>query len=372
MKELSQIVRAYDQAFLDNKKCVLATVVNLQGSSYRRPGARMLVSEDGMITGAISGGCLEGDALRKALLCLTDQSPRLITYDTSYEDDMQVGIQLGCEGVIQVLFEYIHPTKPYNPIELIRQALHHRGASVLITLFNHGLAKVHPGTILLSIDLAAPFIGEGFTSFSSELIAQAQEVTTQKKSHIHSYHSDTFTADVLFAYIQQPVSLVVIGAGNDAIPLMELANALGWDVRIVDGRKTHANVNRFAAACQIVVGKPGDVINSLPVHPRTCFVLLTHNYLYDLEMLQALLPLAIPYIGILGPRKKWNKMMDDLQLRGISLPEEVRSKIFCPTGLDIGTETADEIAVSIIAEIQAVLSGKSGNSLREKIGLIHS
>jgi xanthine dehydrogenase accessory factor len=135
MKELREIINAYDAAVHAGKKAALAAVVHLDGSSYRRPGARMLVSDEGELTGAISGGCLEGDALRKALLVLSQQQSKLVTYDTSDEDDATIGIQLGCAGVIQVLFEPIQANNPNNPIQLLRKAVAVRQKSVLVTLF---------------------------------------------------------------------------------------------------------------------------------------------------------------------------------------------------------------------------------------------
>ena len=135
MKELREIIKAYDAAVHAGKKSALAAVVHLNGSSYRRPGARMLVTDDGELTGAISGGCLEGDALRKAMLVLSQQQSKLVTYDTSDEDDASIGIQLGCAGVIQVLFEPIHPNDNNNPIQLLRKAAALRQKSVLVTLF---------------------------------------------------------------------------------------------------------------------------------------------------------------------------------------------------------------------------------------------
>ena len=150
MKELREIVKAYDAAMKAGKRSALATVVHLNGSSYRRPGARMLVTEDGEMTGAISGGCLEGDALRKAILVLSQQQSKLVTYDSSDEDDAIVGMQLGCEGVIQVLFEPINSNDHNNPIQLLRKALASRQKSVLVTsFFLEGKKNEQPGTCLL-------------------------------------------------------------------------------------------------------------------------------------------------------------------------------------------------------------------------------
>ena len=149
MRELETILAAYDEMNSKNLGCVLATVVHVEGSSYRKAGARMLVNENGEMTGAISGGCLEGDALKKALLALDQGLNKLVTYDTSDEDDAVIGAQLGCNGIIQVLFEPIHPEEPDNPMELIRKVIHTEDTMVMITLFNLSKNKPQPGTKIL-------------------------------------------------------------------------------------------------------------------------------------------------------------------------------------------------------------------------------
>ena len=286
MKELQEITKAYDEAINANQSCVLATVVHVEGSSYRRAGARMLVLENGLMIGAISGGCLEGDALKKALLTFTDKQNRLVTYDTSDEEDATVGIQLGCEGIIQVLFEYVNTAESNNPIELIRQAISKRQKSVIVTLYNlKNKSASQLGTIY---------------NYSFDAYLQLSESNKQ------------WPSEALIQIIEPAISLVIIGAGNDAIPLMQMATILGWEVKVVDGRQTHAKQDRFINACQVLVSKPEKVLEQITIDHRTCFVLMTHNYQYDLQMIKALLLLDIPYIGLLGPKKKFNRVIEDL------------------------------------------------------------
>jgi len=166
--------------------------------------------------------------------------------------------------------------------------------------------------------------------------------------------------------------LVVIGAGNDAIPMMQMADILGWDVRIIDGRGTHARPERFVSACQVLVSKPEKVLEQIPIDDRTAFVLMTHNYNYDLAMLKAVIFNDIMYIGLLGPKLKLERMLNEIKEQGIHIDEQHLQKIYGPVGLEIGAETAEEIAVSIIGEIQAIISGTKGGSLRDKRGVIHS
>jgi xanthine/CO dehydrogenase XdhC/CoxF family maturation factor len=373
VKELREIVKAYDAAVHAGKKTALAAVVHLDGSSYRRPGARMLVSDEGELTGAISGGCLEGDALRKALFALSQQQSKLVTYDTSDEDDMTIGIQLGCAGVIQVLFEPINPNNPSNPIQLIRKALAIRQHAVLVTLFDLSDKKnMQPGTCLLmeadghvSGEQPIPAIGQA-------LQEEMQLVMQTGKSVFRQFTGAGISMTAFIEYLQPAVSLVVVGAGNDAIPMMQFADTLGWDVRVVDGRNTHARPERFASACQVLVSRPEQVLEQLPMDERTVFVMMTHNYNYDLAMLKALLPLQTPYIGMLGPKKKLDRMLDELRAAGEMIDESMLSKVHGPAGLEIGAETPEEIALSIISEIQAVLTKTPGGQLKWKADVIHA
>jgi len=371
MKELLEIIRAYDEAKLNDMQTVLATVVHVDGSSYRRPGARMLVLENGLMIGAISGGCLEGDALKKALLTFSDKTTRLITYDTSNEEDASVGIQLGCEGIIQVLFEYIDQATYNNPVELIRKACNTRQKTVLATLFDlQNKKNLLMGTACL-LDEQGNFESTLDDVLNKNIVLDAQKVIENADAQFIQYQIGEQSINVFFDYIQPSISIVIVGAGNDAIPLSQMANILGWEVKVVDGRNTHAKQDRFISACQVLVSKPEQVLEQIKIDDRTCFVLMTHNYQYDLQMLKALLPLNLPYIGLLGPKKKSDKILNDLNELGFSPTEAQLANLYGPTGLDIGAETAEEIASSIIAEIQAVFNKKDGSKLKLKTTQIH-
>jgi xanthine/CO dehydrogenase XdhC/CoxF family maturation factor len=373
MKELQDIVHAYDSAKKAGQACVLATVVHLEGSSYRGPGARMLVLENGLMIGAISGGCLEGDALKKALLTFTEKKSRLITYDTSHEEEASVGIQLGCEGVIQVLFEFIQINDPLNPIELLRKAIAIRQEAVLITLFNlKDKREIQIGTCLLAEPDGTITSSILDNDLKSAIHPTLTEIFTQKKSSFKDFTLQGVLTNVFIEFIAPPISLVIVGAGNDAIPMMQIASILGWEVKIVDGRNTHAKADRFISACQILVSKPAAVLEQIKIDSKTCFVLMTHNYNYDLQMMHALIETEINYIGLLGPKKKLEKILTDLKLKAVDITDEKLAKIYGPTGLDIGAASPEEIATSIIAEIQAVFNHKKGTMLKWKKDQIHS
>jgi len=208
MKELQDIVNAYDSAKKAGQACVLATVVHLEGSSYRGPGARMLVLEDGLMIGAISGGCLEGDALKKALLTFTEKKSRLITYDTSHEDDASVGVQLGCEGVIQVLFEFIQMSDAFNPIELLRMAIAKRQEAVLVTLFNlKDKRAIQIGTCLLAKPDGVITSSIDDNDLKLAIHPTITEIFTQKKSYFKDFSLQGILSNAFIEFIVPPISI---------------------------------------------------------------------------------------------------------------------------------------------------------------------
>ena len=367
MKEVTDILKAYSAAKASGKKTALATVVKVEGSSYRQPGARMLVTEDGILTGAISGGCLEGDALRKALLAIHQKQNKLITYDTSDESDSDFGVQLGCNGIVHILFEYIDESVAYNPIYLLKQSAAERKEAVVLTLFSLERNAVQLGTVLVYRE---DLVISQRTDLKALHVA-FKEVLYSKSSIIKKIQLEDHEHEALIEYIPLPVSLVLAGAGNDAQPLVKMANLLGWEVLVGDGRATHSTAKRFPEAKQILVTKPLKLVENSSIDSRTFFVLMTHNYKYDLEVLKLLLETDCMYIGILGPKTKLNRMFDDLSAEGIVVTKAQLDRIYGPIGLDIGAETSEEIALSVVAEIKAVMEGKTANSLKYKKNKIH-
>ncbi len=370
MKETREIIKAYDAAVKQGKQTALATVVHVEGSSYRRPGARMLVTEEGMLTGAISGGCLEGDALRKALLVMSEKKTMLVTYDTNDEDDAKLGMGLGCNGIIQVLIEPVDPADANNPVQLLKAVAVKRQNSVLVTAFSlEDRRAAQPGTCLL---LQQDGNNIDKTRFLQQVLtADAKNVLTNQVTEFKNYTDGSFNLTAFIEFIQPAVSLVVVGGGNDVMPLVSMADILGWEVTVVDGRNNYAKAERFPSACQVLVSKPEDVLKRVATDERTVFALMTHNYNYDMAMLKELVMKKAVYIGLLGPRKKRDRIINELKDNGFVLNEQQLATIHGPVGLDIGAETSEEIALSIIAEIQAVLSGRQGAKLKSGGETIH-
>lgn len=372
MRELDAIISKYSGLKEQDVDCVLATVVHVEGSSYRRAGARMLIDEFGNITGAISGGCLEGDALRKALHALHQQKNKLVTYDTSDEDDAIIGAQLGCDGIIQVLFETLNYEDRLNPCELLKKVCAQKDPAAIIVQFDLDKTKEQRGTTLVVFENMEVIGRKPKQELFQHIMEQAQLCMENKNSYFAEFALDNTPYHVFIQNYKPPVKLIIVGAGNDAQILAQQADLLGWDVIITDGRPTHANKERFTSSCQIIVSKPENTLENIVIDNRSCFVLMSHNYNYDLAVLKLLLAEElIPYIGILGPRKKYQRMLQELEEEGYGIKREILNKVYAPVGLEIGAETPAEIGLSILAEIQAVLEGKMARSLREKTTPIH-
>lgn len=370
MKELKDIVRAYEEAESAGKQTALATVVHLEGSAYRRPGARMLVTEDGKLTGAISGGCLEGDALRKAQLVMLQKKPMLVKYDTTDDDDAKLGVGLGCNGIITILIEPLNTEDPANPVNLIKKLFYKRQAAALVTLFSMNRKAHQPGTCLLMTN-EGELTSTLEDSRLEEMIIEDSKYVLERKASITKIYDKQQLLTGFIELVEPAVSILIFGAGNDSFPLVKMADILGWEITVIDGRTNYATKDRFPLAKTVLVAKPENVLPQVTIDSRTVAVLVTHNYNYDIAMLKQLLPLEVPYIGNLGPKKKLARMLDELREGGINIRQKDLDRVYGPSGLDIGAETSEEIALSIISEIKAVLSNRSGTPLRDREDVIH-
>jgi xanthine dehydrogenase accessory factor len=372
MKEIRDIIRSYHSHKSKGRRCALATVVQVEGSSYRRPGARMLISEDGRLTGAISGGCLEGDAMRKALHVINEQVPALVTYDTMDDDDATLGIGLGCNGIIKILIEPIDSEIINHPIELLEKMTSQRQNAVFATFFSLLQKKQPNAGTQFYMDANMDIIGNKMSDLPLNILdKEVQNVLNLRKSIWGEINVGGEKMTVFLEYVPPAVSLIVVGAGNDVLPLVEMADVLGWDTTVIDGRANYAKRERFVKACDVLIARPEEVIRSVHIDEYTFFALMTHNYNYDKALLYELCQYNANYIAMLGPKKKLERMLSEYIEEGRPLTDHQIASIYSPAGLDIGAETSEEIALSILAEIKAVISRRNGSSLREKTVGIH-
>ena len=361
MKDFIAVVQAYKQIDFSQRKAALATVVRVHGSSYRSPGARMLITDDGRWTGCISGGCLEGDALRKARQVMNDNRAIAVTYDTREESNQNLGISLGCNGVIDVLIEPVRPKDENNPIKLFEAFIHSKEPLALATVFS--ASKIASKILFNRHQINS-------LSVSDQLSEDLNSIFDSKKSEVKNYFLGGEQAEVFIELIQPTISLLIFGGGFDARPVSRLAQSLGWNVQITDECVAQLAPVFFPEA-KLSLCQREFVDRDFDITPHTACVLMSHNYEYDRDVLRKLIKTETPYIGILGPRKRFDKMMEEFQDQGISLSEPDYDRIHSPIGIDIGAEAPDEIAVSIVAEIQAKFASREGGFLKSNAGPIH-
>jgi len=358
MKEIRQIIDKYESTDFDQEKIALATVVNVEESSYRRIGARMLVSSNGNWIGGISGGCLEGDALRRSQKAIYNETPSRVVYDTMDDDANQIGVGLGCNGRIEVLFTPIDPSDPNNPIEQLKQIKALDAASVLITIIDGDEQAL--GTAILANE-----ISDGFYNIDQGKLTQHIQATKEKKRSLIVELTTKTAAElkVLFEFIRPEMKLVIIGDNYDVSALAAIVDQMGWDIFIV-GRKKKVPKSTFAKAKAVLEYEQYDQIN---VDEYTSILLMSHDYNWDMHILRQVLDQDPPYLGMLGPKKRMLKMQKEVGLGHLSEVAFMHS----PIGLDIGAETPEEIAISILAEILSVFRKRDGSQLKYREGTIH-
>lgn len=367
MKEINAIIEAYRQVQGTQIKAALATVWRVEGSSYRATGARMLVLENGQYVGGISGGCLEGDALRRAQKAIALQAPSVVTYDTTQDDEHQIGVGLGCNGIIDVLFTPIIAAQKTNPIHLLQRVAQARVPAVLLTITEPGSYKNLLGTLIL-------FEGEQqflqtfpIAEISGAVLHDIRECSRQLVSRTGTYEKGNESIQVFIEVMRPSIQLVIYGGNYDIYPLVRIAAELGWHTTVVMNT-AKAEKSLFNIASKVLHSKGSE---RPEIDDHTAIMLMAHDLATDLNNFRAALQTNGAYIGLLGPKKRTQKMLDTLATEGIRIaPGDKR--IYSPAGLDIGALTPEEIALSIVAEIKTHFAGRPGTPLRMKQGSIHS
>ena len=412
--------------------CALATLVHVQGSSYRGVGARALALPGGNTVGMISGGCLEGDLLERAREVLADGRSRTVRYDSTSPEDALLGLGLGCNGVVDVLLERVASADAvadgrYLPHIAAARARGHR--SVLATVYESA-REAEVGARLAIVAARAPAKAElrqaGMDGNSASVDAHrpgpaggaaspagpaptraprvhrrgidgsaapaARAAASEASAYGHwrpelraavsddlgrlleagssrsaCYQIDGAPVRVLLEVIEPPLPLTVCGAGPDAEPLVALAGALGWAPIVFDHRAAFARAERFPAAVQVLTAAREEFAATVPARHGEVVVLMTHSYPTDQQYLEQLATRDVRYIGVLGPRRRLQRLVEELGDRA-----PAGELLYGPAGLDIGADSPAEIALSILAEIRTALAGRAGTPLRDRAAPIHT
>lgn len=372
MNELQEILKAYEAVKQAEGKAMLATIVKVKGSTYRRPGARMLIREDGTSVGSLSSGCLEADVIERAKKAMESHDALTVTYDMTSPDADVWGLNLGCNGIIQILLE---------PLPLSARSPHLRFVSAC-------LSANKPGVIASVFRVDGEFRGRvGSHLFLSEdgkveediknpalcaaLTEDGLSALRSKRSDVKEYRFTEGIVEAFVEFIRPPFPVIIFGAGADAIPLARFADELGWNVTVVDHRPAFLTSERFPTADALLSARPEEIADKIQIGSHSAAVILTHNFSHDLQLLRALLPSPAMYVGLLGPAKRAELLLEKLRETGYSPTGQQLGRLHSPIGLNIGAESPEEIALSILAELQAFISSRSGGFLSNHAGPIH-
>jgi xanthine/CO dehydrogenase XdhC/CoxF family maturation factor len=360
VSELSQILSTIRDT--PDTAWALATVVGVSGSTYRLPGAKQLLRADGTSVGTVSGGCLDADLVRIVGEVIGSQSAQFVTYDLSADDDEVWGFGLGCNGVTEVLVEPAVTAAPF--LNQLAAARHEAESLAAVTLTSG------PS---IGARLVVREMGESSGTLGLPELERAG-IEAALAALDTGRHSRVVLSDEVRAFVEVQVPaphLLICGAGHDAIPLVRYGTELGWRVTVVDDRAAYLTRDRFRQASALQLGQPKDLQDLVVLDGRSDAIVMTHNYLRDVEYLRQLINSPVRYIGMLGPRARTDRMIKELQRDGLSMQEEALRRLYAPAGLDLGAEGPDQIAWSILAEVQAVARGRNGAPLRDRKGGIH-
>lgn len=345
-----------------SRPAILATLVGVQGSSYRRPGARLLLDEGGPRLGAVSGGCLEADLQERVATILASGHPRLLTYDLGSELDLLWGTGMGCEGVAEVLLEPLAHGQPW--VRFCLDRLSHRQSCALATVLEH---PGHP--------LGTRFVlGEDGTGLLPDERELRVDLRMAARKVLATGRPETLRAEdqrILVEPLLPPFALWIYGAGEGARPLARMAKEAGWETAVLDHRPALANAQRFPEADHLRPGPPSRTLADLRLDRRSAAVVMSHILVRDKEAVSAFLRSGASYVGLLGHRARGARILRELQDEGLVLTEAMARSLHTPAGLDLGGDTPQAIALSILAEAQAVLGGRTARSLKEGVGAIH-
>lgn len=358
-KEIKQIIEKLNTLGA-NDQAILATVVDVVGSGYRRPGARMLIDRNGYGIGTVSGGCLEADVLERAKKVFETGEATVITYDTTEDENSVFGLGMGCRGIVRILLETV--SQDSFLFNYVADAISDRRIFSIATEITSNDGKAPGRRLYFNEDGVVSTEFE--TDETTELFTVMRPVLYERRTGVERLAF----GEVFLETIVPPLKLLLFGAGFDALPLIKFAKDIGWRVAVVDHRPAFANAERLAEADEIYNAVIHDLDTEIFEDENCAAVIMTHNYERDRLILPRLLRTNFLYVGALGPKSRTEKILAE---SGATFGDAELKKLHAPVGLDIGADTPEAIALSIVAEIQAVLKNRAGGFLRERKGSIY-
>jgi xanthine/CO dehydrogenase XdhC/CoxF family maturation factor len=359
--KINHLIDAFQRLTQQAENCVLATIIETFSSTYQKAGARMLITTEGELIGLLGGGCFERDLVEQALTVFESGSPKSIFYDMRSSDDIIWGLGLGCNGAVRVFLQLLKAEDNFAPLNKLIDAAENNARCIMVTVVDSEHHQFPAGYTL--------FVPT-FTTNNRQLLSSAPfpftnaalQTIEKQKPHIESHVINSQTIKAFYEPIHPPLRLLILGAGADAIPLTQFAKLLGWRITVVDHRPGYIIKDRFPNADQLLYRTPDTIHDDLAINQFNALIVMTHNIEYDQRYLKAIVNCEIPFVGLLGPVHRKIKLLQSLG----NDASKISSRVFGPVGLDIGAETPEEIALSIMAGIHAELNKCDGLQLNGK------
>lgn len=345
---------------LPRGRAAMATLVATEGSSPRATGSRMWVDEAGRIVGSVTiGGCVDARVIEASARALENDTPALLSMALGDEDAWAIGMT--CAGTIEVLVEPVDPRAADDPVSSALEAARAEvdaGRPAIVVAPLSGA----PRRLVVTEAGASGTLGDA--ALDGAAAGAASKLLESGTSGVRTIPVGDGSSRLYFERHAPPLTLIVFGATHVAMPLVLLANVLGMRTVVVDGRDQFATGERFPTADEIIVGMPSEIAERLPLGRQSLVVLLSHDYKYDLPVLQAVLASEAAYVGVLGSKRRGKALLEFLAGEGV--PAEQLQRVRIPVGLDIGGSTPEEIALSVLAEAVAVHHGRAGGPMRDR------
>ena len=350
----------YERARAEGAPLVLATVVATRGSTYRKAGAQMLIGSGGRYEGILSGGCLEGDLAGHAASVLETGTPKMVRYDNGGDDDLLWGLGAGCEGGMDVWLVRLDPAADWEPFATLSRCFEQRERARYALVLDSEAPILPVGTTLWLAGGPAPPAGlpEHVTAW---LAMQAADDKSLATTGIVEFGSPRVRLFVASAAV--PRELLLIGGGPDALPVVEFGATLGWRVSVADHRPAYADPARFPRARHVLLTTPRQLGQHVDLARFDAAVIMSHHIATDLAALAALAATPIPYVGLLGPASRRQRLLEEL---GTATTAQFGARLHAPVGLELGGRDPASIALAIAAEIQAHLHGQGHGQVLDR------
>ncbi len=369
---LHRLLPLFERCRQRNEAAVLATVFRTAGSTYAKPGEQMLIAPSGEYAGLLSGGCLEGDLRERAVEVRRSGTAAIVSYDMRSADDEVFGLGSGCEGAMDILLTRTGPAESWEPLASLARAFRAELPAVAAFVTASADPSVPLGQVFMempSSDFTAVerSAASGLPADWAVVLRAAMRTATaasndRPAASWFEYEQPRLRA--LLVPLRLPPRLLVCGAGPDARPVVGLAAFLAWRVTVVDHRSAYADAARFAPGTEVLETRPESLTADLQLDRYDAAVVMSHHLDSDLAYLRALAPTRVPYVGLLGPAARRERLLRDLGPSATPLQRRLRA----PIGLDIGGRAAESIALAIVSEIHAVLAGRAGRPFQDTAG----